>query len=562
MEAPTMGIGRLLRDGGRFYVPPHQRDYSWSEDEIEQFFTDIEDAIRGGNAEYFIGLMVFMPGGGQREYVILDGQQRLATTTLILASIRSWLKNSDLTEDANQIQSHFIATRDLGGGTYRARLVLNQHNNSFFERFVVGDVSDDEITNVLEQMRRFDPSRRLLEAMLYCRRRIATISGTNPAPEYFYRLVNYLEDCVKVVQLTVATEANAYTVFETLNDRGLDLSVLDLVKNHVFGKAGSDTRLRDIQSLWTQMIANLTGTPADEFLKTWWTTRYGRIQTTQLFPRFKEQVPSHVEAASISDDMLHASEIYSVLEIADDPTWSDISPKARDRIRNLRLIGAQQLKPILLAAREKFQTQEIERLLNLLEVLIVRYQLIGGGRTGRLEIACARTSNRIFKGEITSATSARDGLKEVLPTDDEFRSSFLAKQERNNQKVKYLLSCLEIQARRAEGHAPIGDELGPVTSLTVEHVFPKSITEPWKTVVEADPTLPEECTFKLGNLCLLTGVNRALGGAAFDGKRQIFLRSSLILTRENGDETVWNRRAIEQRQARLANLALAYWRFQ
>ena len=74
MEAPTIGVGRLLKEGGIFFVPDHQRDYSWTEDEIEQLFQDIDSARQSGQSEYFIGLMVFMPRSEQ-EYIILDGQQ-------------------------------------------------------------------------------------------------------------------------------------------------------------------------------------------------------------------------------------------------------------------------------------------------------------------------------------------------------------------------------------------------------------------------------------------------------------------------------------------------------
>lgn len=88
MEAPTIGIGRLLKEGGRFFIPHHQRDYSWTEDEMEQLFQKIEEAQGSGQTEYFVGLMMFMPGA-EHEYTILDGQQRLATTIIILAAVRS-----------------------------------------------------------------------------------------------------------------------------------------------------------------------------------------------------------------------------------------------------------------------------------------------------------------------------------------------------------------------------------------------------------------------------------------------------------------------------------------
>lgn len=87
--SPTIGIGRLLQTEGRFFIPHHQRDYSWTEDQLEQLFQDIEEAQNDGQSEYFIGLMVFMHRTRPRESTILDGQQRLATTCIILAAVRS-----------------------------------------------------------------------------------------------------------------------------------------------------------------------------------------------------------------------------------------------------------------------------------------------------------------------------------------------------------------------------------------------------------------------------------------------------------------------------------------
>ncbi len=103
-EAPTLGIGRLLKEGGKFFIPHHQRDYSWTEDELEQLFKDISDAQNSNQPEYFIGLIVFMPTGN-RKFTILDDQQRLATTIIILAAIRSWLRARDYGDDAHQIKN-------------------------------------------------------------------------------------------------------------------------------------------------------------------------------------------------------------------------------------------------------------------------------------------------------------------------------------------------------------------------------------------------------------------------------------------------------------------------
>jgi hypothetical protein len=219
MEAPTVGIGRLLREGSKFTVPHHQRDYSWTEDEIDQLFIDIADAQCTNQRDYFIGLLVFIPKG-EREFTILDGQQRLVTTVVFLAAMRTWLKAHGIDTDAYQIQDNYIAARELGKKDLEPKLLLNENNNDYFIKYVVNEAPIDEIKKELSSLKRYDPNRRLLEAAIFCRQKVDEIASgvqnANSGAEALYRWARYLEDCVKVVRLNVPNEANAYTVFETL----------------------------------------------------------------------------------------------------------------------------------------------------------------------------------------------------------------------------------------------------------------------------------------------------------------------------------------------------------
>ncbi len=364
------------------------------------------------------------------------------------------------------------------------------------------------------------------------------------------------------MRLIVPTEANAYTVFETLNDRGLDLTALDLVKNYMFGRAEGNTGFSGLQDQWLQMMGNLTNVRADEFLKAWWTSRHGRVQTAQLFPRFKESVRSVGEVPKTAADMLQASEQYAALEVADDPLWADFSEAARGHIRALKVLGGSQTHPVLLAALAKWDTREVERLLRLLEVVIVRYQLIGGGRTGRLEIGCAALAAAIYSGNVKNGREAARSVSDLLPSDNEFRANFELAEEKSAAKARLLLTRLESQARTGAGRAALGPELEPRPSLTVEHILPKSPGHAWKSALVKDPTFAEECTYRLGNLCLLTQVNRRLGNAAFAEKQKVYAKSDLLLTSEVAKATKWTAKGVEERQKRLAKLALAAWRFE
>lgn len=564
-EAPTIGIGRLLSEGNRYLVPHHQRDYSWTEDEIEQLFLDIEEARQTKQEEYFIGLMVFMPHGKQ-EFTILDGQQRLATTITIFASIRMWLKSYGFDADAEQIQRDFIAVRDYGGEELEPRMVLNQNNNNSFQEYVIYETPITDVESTLENLKRYDPNRRLLEAILFCRERIDEIAANQgdrkKSAELLFDLVRYLRDKVKIVRLTVPSVSNAYTVFETLNYRGLDLSVLDLVKNYMFGQAGSPVRLGQVQSQWAQMMANLTNVRADDFLKVWWTSRNGRVQTAQLFPKFKAKVSNPRQVIEISTDLVTASEQYAALEVPDDPLWIGFSNESRDRLRALKLLSAMQVHPILLAALERFSQRELERLLRLLEVLVVRFQLIGGGRTGRLEISCASVAAAIYQEKIKTASEAYKSLRDIFPSDADFKEAFKTKQERNNRKGHYILSILEAQARAASDPRTTARDLEPSESLTVEHVLPKSPDSSWEDILLADSLFAEECTYRLGNLCLLSSTNKKLGNASFSRKVKVYEQSVLILTREIAGFPNWDRNAIESRQELMAKRAVSAWRFQ
>ena len=249
-EAPPAGLGKLLMES-RFAVPNHQRDYSWTE-QVKQLFDDIDAAIDAHDPTYFLGLMVFM-GSESGELIVLDGQQRLATGVIFISAVRSWLSQfSQHQKDANQIQEWFIGRSELGEKALQPRLIMNSANNQCFNDFIVEAVPTEHINTALERLKKQDRNRKLLEAALYCRERVAEVASTIKNPDEtakrLIKIVVYLRDQANVARLIVSSEAAAFTIFETLNDRGLELSPLDLVKNYLFGKAESYTRSRALET--------------------------------------------------------------------------------------------------------------------------------------------------------------------------------------------------------------------------------------------------------------------------------------------------------------------------
>lgn len=564
-ETPSSGLGAMLTQD-RFRVPNHQRDYSWTPGEINQLFDDVQDALARGADQYFLGLMVCI-SGEENTLTLLDGQQRLATAIIFFSAVRAWLKQvEEHSEDAQQIRDDYIGRRELGEKVITPKINLNSTNNPLFQQYVVSDAPLSDIEKHLRTLKKHDRNFNLLNAIIVCSNRVRAVAdksaNAKAAAKSLIEIVKYMHENVRIVRFIVQDDASAYTIFETLNDRGLDLTTIDLVKNHLFGRISSnDTpHIKELEDRWAQMMFTLANVKANDFLKVFWTSRHGRTQKDNLFQNLKSSHRTTKSAIDLSTELVKAAEHYAALESSDDVVWNGYSVVAKETIGALKIIGSAQTHPIILAALNKFSATEFERLLRLLEIIIVRYQLIGGERTGRLEIQCAKTAKEIFDGDVKTAAQAKESLKDIYVSDADFQQAFQTKEERSSPKAHYLLRKLEIEERRiaSSDGARVTD---PGIGLTIEHILPKNPGPEWDDVVSNDLEVIEDCVYRLGNLCLLGKLNKEVGRNSFSKKRTEYGKTDLLTTRSLTSFTKWMRQQIDQRQAAMAKRALAIWRF-
>ncbi|MGB6534492.1 MAG: HNH endonuclease family protein, partial [Xanthobacteraceae bacterium] len=203
---------------------------------------------------------------------------------------------------------------------------------------------------------------------------------------------------------------------------------------------------------------------------------------------------------------------------------------------------------------------EMTKLLRLLEVIAVRFQLVGRGRPGRIESLGGRVARDIWEGKITRTAEVRPVLDELYIADDDFKQRFKSKVESDGKKARYILATLERQSLQREG-LTYPKELIP-GDVTLEHIFPKSPQEFWAQEVSDDPRL-SGMLHRLGNMCLLPEVNRALGNKGWLEKLEAFSKSRLKTTNTvtAANYPKWGTVAIEKRQGYMAELAAAAWRY-
>jgi uncharacterized protein with ParB-like and HNH nuclease domain len=556
-EANTFGIGQLITQRKMLVVPEHQRDFSWSVSEVDLFFNDIANSMLNSDSDYFVGLIVLM-GPREGNWIILDGQQRLATTTMIYSAIRNWLASRNYDDDADQIDSEMIAVRTLGG-TISARMRPNLANREVYDRIVVRKYPDADLKQELEATSRFSSNRLLMEATLSCRELIsefvARVEDPDKQRKQLYELANYIETNVRVVALDVSSEANAYVIFESLNARGNELAVLDLVKNYIFGKTTGE-HLDDVRNSWQTMADALENKDTDDYLKTFWTARFGRVQKPKLYEKIKSEYRTAAQCESLAKDLCTDADAYLALDTHLHNIWNDYGDSCKSLIYRLIQLGSKQYRAPVFAALTRVDPAQMEALLWALIVLTVRYQIVGRRRTGLLEIFCAKLANQVYSQEIKTTQDIYRSVRSLLPSDDDFRTDFMRFSESKKQRQICLLLQMEDTERTITHPRQGGVKDWDMTKYDVTSLYTREMIGS-KVDRKGDGASLSEWFFRLGNKMLLR--KRAQDeseGPTVTVKRK---QADLLISKGVDLSTPFTFEAVQERQKYYAELAIKTW---
>jgi Protein of unknown function DUF262 len=350
-DAKTFGLGELISQRKLFRVPRHQRSFSWTPDSVDALLGDIQIAFKAGASEYFVGLIVIQ-GPVDGEWTLLDGQQRLTSISLLYTAIRNWLRVNNFEDDAKQIENEFLVVRRLGGD-FSSRMLLNDENRQLFEQLVLGSTKPSFDRS---RYAKRSSNRNLIDAFLNCERWVDAFckeaGSLSQASSLLYRLANFVETRVKAVSVEVSSDVDAYILFEALNDRGVELSAFDLLKNYLYSKVSED-HIPALETDWKETVENLEEVNPDDFLKVFWTSRHGIIQKALLFKALREQYFNEDSAIRLIDDLRADSILISAVDDSRDPYWNSFPENVRTHIATLSILGSKQARPVVLAAIHK-----------------------------------------------------------------------------------------------------------------------------------------------------------------------------------------------------------------
>lgn len=557
LNSDFTGIGKLLLDR-RAAVPKYQRSYSWRTDEVQELWDDLRRARDEGAPEYFLGTVVFSgdPTSQTGDLpAVIDGQQRLATTSLLLAAIRNVFV-SEGKQERVEIVERFLLDRDTLSLELEPRLTLNEENAEYFEQT---QLPKPEAAKQLQPQgssnKKIAAAAKLLADLVA---EMVEQSGGKWETE-LVELQLYVRDKAKVVVLDVSDEANAYLIFETLNDRGLDLTIADLLKNYLFSRA--EKKIDSVKQNWDRALGALDVGDDDKlqttFLRHYWSSRYGYTREKGLYRSIKQRVASPTQAVSLSADLVAAAKQYSALRNPSHEFWSSYGTPTRANLDTLLLLDVTQSRPLLLAVMQHWTPGQVKKTLKLLVSWSVRLIVVGGAGSGTTEAAFSSAAVEVREGKIKDSAALSKTLGPIVPDDTRFEAAFsvMSKKARH---ARYFLHSLQRHADRKGSPELItnADE----TQVNLEHILPR----------DADPvewpqfSAEEHASLfnRLGNEVLMDAKgNGALNEKGFKNKAKAYKKSKLSLTSDVDKEySDWTPEAIAERQKGLAALAVKTWK--
>ena len=546
-----VGIGHILLNKN-MCVPMFQRSYAWEDSHVSDLFGDISQAMSEGANEYFIGSIVTTKNKTDRPEVA-DGQQRLATVTILLAAIRDHFFNTGDMERASTITSDLLHKKDLKTLELIPKLKLNDADNDFFVKRILLNPNNSERAYTPTKQSHF----RIQKAAELAQDFVASISSTSDSTNRLTDLVSYLKDSVVVIWVQVPDDTNAFTIFETLNDRGLTLAISDLLKNYLFGLAGN--RLPEVQHAWTSIISTLESIGDEDatvtFIRHFWSSRQGLVREKELYSSIKKFINNKTKAIAFVKELEKNAHLYAGIINTNDSLWGKYGETSQGHMRTLNVLRMIQIRPLLLSVLDSFKKRETQLTIKKMVSWSVRFLIHGGLGGGTLETHYCQAAKEIRNTSIKTSSQLSKRLKNIIPTDKQFKSSFATARVSKAYLARYYLRALESKNHGVADPELIPNENSEVVNL--EHVLPQTASNKWNHISADDQ---EVLVKRLGNLSLMSNrINTKAGNDSFTYKKTFYSNSNFSLTKMIAKNSVWKQSSIDARQKYLADLAVKTW---
>jgi alkylated DNA nucleotide flippase Atl1 len=551
-------LQELLEGSKQYQVPLYQRTYSWTKTQLARLWEDVRqlaaDRVERRALTHFIGSLVLAPSpsngpAGVAEYLVVDGQQRLTTLSILLCAIRDHRAKTEGPEHRERIDQQYLINR-WKPEKQRLKLVPTQADRDTYRACV----------DATAQAGGSDP---IGAAYRYFSAQLIDLDDPEDPAD-----IERIEDAViaglSLVSVTAQQGDNAHRIFESLNNTGLRLTQGDLLRNYLFMRLPK--RAETVyHSLWLPLQKTLEARDLEMLFWLDLVQRDVRIKQTETYAGQQARLDRLETEQEIEAEIARFSDLGALLATILDPS-RETDPQVRRRLERLNSWGTTTVYPLLLHLLERRSagtatSEQIARAMLYVESFFVRRLMIG---------RATANINRILLSVVTEMDDDQPVDEEVrkylstgrkhYASDDEIRAGVASVpyylNGRPNQRA-LVLQWLEESYGSKEPVDP--------AKLTIEHVLPQTPTPAWNTMLGADvgpdenvDEVYESVVHTLGNLTL-TGYNSELSNGEFAAKRAKLASSGVAMNQEIAKLDRWGRPEIHERAARLADRIIGIW---
>jgi uncharacterized protein with ParB-like and HNH nuclease domain/predicted transport protein len=542
VEAPFLS---LISGPKQFIIPIYQRSYSWNIKQCEQLFNDILKTGKNNQISgHFIGSIVYISKGLYQstavpQLLVIDGQQRLTTLSLLLFSLSKILEKDESQKLINYNLINFNENNDL-----RYKLFLTKSDKDTFIKLIEGhDFNEKDSKRIIDNFKFFTEK--------------VNKSNSDILLKGISKLL--------IIDVSLDHERDdPQLIFESLNSTGLELSQADLIRNYVLMSLPAKEQTELYEGYWFPMEQNFGKeeyfTFFDRFMRDYLTLKTGRIPNiNEVYSFFKLYIHSlnYPPMEEIVEDIYKFSKFFVSIALG----------KEKDEelckvFNDIKILKSDVTYPFILELYNDYKDNLVSKsdfvkIVKFIESYVFR-RAICGIPTNSLNKTFSTLSRQIDKNNYLESFTAIMVLNDSytrFPNNEEFKKELMIKDVYNFRSRNYLLSKLENHDRKEHVN---------VDSFTIEHVMPQNenLSKEWKNELGTNWDLVHtNYLHTIGNLTL-TGYNSELSDKPFIDKKKMkggFNDSPIRLNRSIADKEQWNEKSIIERANSLVNLAIKVW---
>lgn len=531
--------------GVQYVIPVYQRNYTWRKKHVNKLIQDINDLLTGKTQSHFIGSIVYVITSevfNQREWSIVDGQQRLTTIFLLLYAIRDILEKRGDTQKAKALRSQYLENVNAEGD-YKLRLKPLVNNDFEFKKIVDKDVDHLDKSSLIFQ--NYNLLFKQVETWL---------------KDYSIEDIIKAVDKLYVVYIQLDKDDNAQQIFESINSTGETLKASDLIRNYILMNKIDQVQTKYFTNYWKVIENNLENDASklEEFFRFYVTIKnYDLVNKNDLYEKFIElwnrEVINQTEEIVLNEIVAY-SKCFNQLYLKGTVSG------AEKAISILKKIKSNMPAPLLMELlmwynNELISVDQLSACINLVNSYLIRRHMCNLDTS-----SITRLFPTILKSVVNTCNGKFNKLEDVLkfylvnnnknkssymPTDAEL-SDYLSK------KNAYILSHTRTFFEVFEMESPIETNF---KNLTVEHVMPQTPTNYWLNCCGVKPDQYENLVNLIGNLTLADkGTNSKIGNQDFNTKKKELERVGKInLSKDILDKKEWTKKEINDRTRDLIN---------